>query len=170
MKIYTTGDVKKLLARADSAAFHALLKAYGVPSVQTHEAAAILERDIAYDPNPYISTMDYRPEDRLAAEVHPLWTDALTRELADRCADVLGTKHAEDFFRWNRSEVCRRIFEAAGICGITLPAEPVLPSFYCPYAFSRLYGAGYTDAGSGVLLRRTNCRPWGFKPVGCPPA
>lgn len=169
MTEYTESRIKELLEIASSDEFLQLADAYDGKYLSHADTAERLRRDLEYDPSPYISTMDYRPEDRLAGVVHPLWSDALTLCLHDRLIGMTGKGRDEDLFRWNRALICDNIFAAAGDVGVLLPECDVLPSFYCPYAFSRLHMGGLVTAQSGILLRRTNCRPWGIKPLGGDP-
>lgn len=176
MKEYTAETIEKTIAARDRAqhALRELLRSYmGIRSdgseYPEEDGVRALIRDIRYDPDPYISTMDYTPADRAASLVHPLWTEEMTKRLSDISGDLLADDiRAENIFRWNRTEIYSLIMRAADASAVSLP-EVYMPdalSFYCPYAFARLYMSGATGAGSGVLLRRVNCRPWGIKPIG----
>lgn len=170
--MFTTEKIKDLVNNIDLTPGKGLCKAIyeysGILSDNDkhplYEVLSALRNDLLYDPDPFISTLDYKPEDRLAGIVSGLWTDELTDELHNLCTSEINGGHAEDFFRWHRYDAMKRIECAADKCKISLPEKTML-SFYCPYAFARLYMAGFTDAGSGVLLRRVNCRPWGIKPI-----
>ena len=164
MMYYTADSIKELLKDTSSAEFLRLADAYDGKYLPHGDAAERLRRDLDYDPSPYISTLDYKPEDRIASIVHPLWSDELTHCLYGRLAGMIGKGRDEDLFRWNRAFVCDNIIAAAKDAEVRLPSD-VMPSFYCPYSFSRLYMSGLVTAQSGILLRRTNCRPWGIKPL-----
>lgn len=176
MKEYTSENVKEILSgKGGETALAELLSAYSdncAVECENGEESVLtaLRRDLAYDPDPYISTMDLKPEDRIASRVHPQWTDELTEALAGVCGELLSGDgaRAENFFRWNRNAAFSAVISAAKKTGIALSCteQPERLSFFCPYAFSRLYMAGYVERGSGILLRRVNCRPWGIKPIG----
>lgn len=130
-------------------------------------AVSALSRDLRYEPNPFISTLNYTPADALASRIAPLWTDEITHRLAALAAPL---SDAENFFRWHRMSAYDMILNAAG-AEIPLPParEEGALDFLCPFAYSSLYMGGFVGAGSGILLRRVNCRPWGIKPIGgCP--
>ena len=165
MTEYTESTIKELLENTSSAEYMKLADAYDGKYLPHGDTAERLRRDLDYDPSPYISTLDYKPEDRLAGVIHPLWSDELTRCLYDRLMGITGNGRDEDLIRWNRAFICDNIFAAAKEAGVLLPNDDVMPSFYCPYSFSRLYMSGLVKAQSGILLRRTNCRPWGIKPL-----
>lgn len=127
-------------------------------------AMSALRYDLRYDPDPFISTLNYTPADALASRIAPLWTNEITLRLA---ALAVPQADAENFFRWHRMRAYDMIINAAG-ADIPIPpaGEEGTLDFLCPFAYSSLYMGGLVDAGSGILLRRVNCRPWGIKPIG----
>lgn len=171
--MYTTEKIKELISDIDLTPENELCKAiYAYTGILSsrgdqsfYAALTAMKSDLTYDPDPHISTLDFKPEDRLAGVVSFLWTDKLTDELHNLCLSEISGEYAEEYFRWHRYDVMQYIERAADNYSIALPDKNML-SFYCPYAFAKLYMAGKVSAGKGVLLRRVNCRPWGIKPFG----
>ena len=172
--LFTTKYIKELLASSYGREndLKRVIAAYsgnlpGNDTASLTQGIELLKRDLSYDPDPHVALLNFTPEDRLAHFVHPLWSDRLTARLAELCCDEIVSGEAEELFRWDRAETYGRISAAAKDIDVALPESgSERYSFYSPYAYSRLYIAGIVPFGTGILLRRVNCRPWYVKPIG----
>lgn len=180
-KIYTTDNVKRIIAEYASGSVGVLAPLYsvyvGLPFSDAADAKlfiADLERDIAYDPDPYISTMDYTPSDRIIGCFNAICDDKVAEKLSCILSDVNGSD-VENYFRWHAGDVVKRAESILGdekafaaiFFDLRTYAENGERRVVCAlswYIYALLSYRGYICAPeNSLLLRRVNCRPWGLK-------
>ncbi len=183
LKIYDTQDVKEIIEKYETQGkdddIAALCEVYTLfPNKFGDDfgnLVAEIKRDLKYDPNPYISTMDYTPSDRVVGAFNKL----CCKDTAKKISAVIPCKDnalmLENYFRWHAGEVVRKVFDLLGddaefrsvFSELKKYAEYGEYRAVCAlswYVYALLVKHGYVTATeNGLLLRRVNCRPWGLK-------
>lgn len=185
-KIFGTDDVRRILAEFDKNAETGIIRdLYDVYSfmpvydkMHVSAFAEALGNDLAYVPDPLISTMDYSPSDRLVNSL----TGVIGSVATDAVSSILpvGTdpQTTEDYFRWHAGEAVRKLCEALlkndktttptdelRACAEQGEYRPICSLSWYLYALYVKRGI-ITPTNFGLLLRRVNCRPWGIKFFG----